>query len=145
MISLAIEHLDVDIGIDFIITAMITLVVSLAQKYLLGVSNNLLTYGSTIMACTGMWIAGNNNGMKRLETYISEALDDEVTLNDEQMEAMLSEINNEQKEALDLFSSHMDMSIYGFYLIIAGSLAFIVILILKYRHEIINFLLTFEK
>jgi len=80
-------------------------------KYILGVVNFLLMLGSFAMFCIGIWMLADEAAFTKLAQISNSA------------------INEEQKEALALFADHVDMTIFGYALIIVGIIVFIVSLL----------------
>jgi len=80
-------------------------------KYLIGVMNFLLMLGSFILFCIGIWMLADESAFTRITSISSVA------------------INEGQKEALALFADHVDMTMFGYSLIIVGILVFIVSLV----------------
>jgi len=80
-------------------------------KYILGVVNFLLMLGSFTMFCIGIWMLADGAAFTKL-AQISNSV-----------------INEEQKEALELFADRVDMTIFGYALIVVGVIVFIVSLL----------------
>jgi len=80
-------------------------------KFFLGTVNIVQMLGSFFVFCIGIWILVDENAFSKLAKFRNSA------------------INDENKEALKVFLGHVDITLFGYVLIIASAIVFMVSLI----------------